>query len=716
MTNKNLIFKSLKKENILSSDFEELIQNNIIDFSNKKQQNKMAVCYAPNGMGKTTISKILNEEIGTSYSVEYCLTEYKSGLFHIISDQSNRNIISGETGEFVLGDQIRHEKELESKIESECNSKYQLIKTKLNELGIVKKSDVLVENFIERDVKKFVEKLVNTQDRGKTIDKKEIIEYMRNLKEFEIEENEQFNYIVKELNKKESVLYKVLNVKSIVKQSTVRIIEEAEDALGILEKYSYKHECIVCDNKIDKSELKKKKEELKVKEKNKLDSELKSLIEKIINEIKGEDILQLKEILLSSIENGHIEKILELSILVNENIEKLNKKIKNILYQNKISDEIEANIGELEQLRTNSIEIDDESFNLIKELINENIEKSLVVERSEKEVKIKLDGKNIIGDSCSFELSTGEQNFLSLSFEILKAKNSDKKIILVDDPISSFDSIYKNKLVFIMVKIFFEIPQDIIFLTHNLELPRLMLHQIKNPYNFYLLSNVSDANDGFIAVDEKEVELIMYLDKLVNFFRQGVENEILSKKEFLISMIPFMRGISNILNLTEVKNKLNKVMHGYESEVIDLNSIYKELFGIELNNQEILINVSDILSLDLNRIKILKSETSFNLLDKTLRHSLVYLYLRLKVEKVLVDKYNIDTKKNDMLAQIIGKVPDIKKKIFLNSRKTLLNEFNHFEGNLSIFQPSIDITDIALEREKEQVLNFLQREIEEITV
>ena len=35
-------------------------------------------------------------------------------------------------------------------------------------------------------------------------------------------------------------------------------------------------------------------------------------------------------------------------------------------------------------------------------------------------------------------------------------------------------------------------------------------------------------------------------------------------------------------------------------------------------------------------------------------------------------------------------------RIRLTSKKTLINEFNHFEGNLSIFQPAIDITDQVL--------------------
>lgn len=66
-----------------------------------------------------------------------------------------------------------------------------------------------------------------------------------------------------------------------------------------------------------------------------------------------------------------------------------------------------------------------------------------------------------------------------------------------------------------------------------------------------------------------------------------------------------------------------------------------------------------------------------------------------------------------MLNQIIdasfdGKnANNIDKRIFLLSRKTLLNEFNHFEVDMNIFQPAIDITDTALNKEKNEILSFL---------
>ena len=81
----------------------------------------------------------------------------------------------------------------------------------------------------------------------------------------------------------------------------------------------------------------------------------------------------------------------------------------------------------------------------------------------------------------------------------------------------------------------------------------------------------------------------------------------------------------------------------------------------------------------------------------------------------LSQKFKINTKKYDMLTRIIDKafkddnLDNIRKRVFLLSRKTLLNEFNHFEQSLNIFQPAMDITDTALKKEREDILQFLEQ-------
>ena len=106
----------------------------------------------------------------------------------------------------------------------------------------------------------------------------------------------------------------------------------------------------------------------------------------------------------------------------------------------------------------------------------------------------------------------------------------------------------------------------------------------------------------------------------------------------------------------------------------------------------------------------------------TLIQTLIYYHTRMKVEYELVDIFNIPHPEGQvlLLTDIIqkafkpaaGATQEEKDKarnnrVFFTSRKTLLNEFNHFEGNMNIFQPAIDITEAALQKEVTDIENKL---------
>jgi hypothetical protein len=157
-------------------------------------------------------------------------------------------------------------------------------------------------------------------------------------------------------------------------------------------------------------------------------------------------------------------------------------------------------------------------------------------------------------------------------------------------------------------------------------------------------------------------------------------------------------------------------MHGYRTDKVDIADAYKKLFGNKIidlpNSYE--VSVPDILLQHVDGIPIIDPDF-YPLLNKTLQHSFTYLFLRLLVENKLVTKFNIDTTKNKQLGQIISAaypkeqdITEIRNRIRLTSKKTLINEFNHFEGNLSIFQPAIDITDQTLGKEKTDITTFVK--------
>lgn len=214
------------------------------------------------------------------------------------------------------------------------------------------------------------------------------------------------------------------------------------------------------------------------------------------------------------------------------------------------------------------------------------------------------------------------------------------------------------------------------------------------------------------------------LSKLIKLF-QNQNNllipSILNEKDFLMAMIPFMRGYAHICkNGDEIYTQLSGVMHGYETAQVDITSIYEELFGYRFPTTQ-LVSTDGILHVDCSNIRILDEE-NYPLLAETLRQTLIYYYLRMKVEKELVDIFqvHINPAHPPMLNQLIQRTlgyrmtdADIDKKreykVFFTSRKTLLNEFNHFEGNMNIFQPAIDIEAEALQREINSIESKLQQ-------
>ena len=380
-----------------------------------------------------------------------------------------------------------------------------------------------------------------------------------------------------------------------------------------------------------------------------------------------------------------------------------------------VGSDLPVKMNEYQELLDEKPEITKEDMLYIEEIISNSMSKKLSLERDEKKnLRITLSNNEFLGKTRDeLPLSTGEQNFLSLTFEFLKAKNSACPVVIIDDPISSFDSIYKNKVVYAIVKMLHH--SKGIVLTHNTDLLRLLDGQYKRCYKLYLLNNTDGEENGFIPLNNKEQEMLISLEKLLATFRGPIFTCIKDMNIFLISMVPFMRGYANITNNKTLTEKLTQLMHGYKVVKVDIAKAYIELFGNKDGTipDTYEVSVPDILSKTVDGVNILDN-TQYPLLDKTLRHSFTYLFLRLLIEKKLVEKFGIDTAQNKQLGQIINAAyPDenditqIRNRIRLTSKKTLINEFNHFEGNLSIFQPAIDITDHALGKERTDVVTFV---------
>lgn len=714
-------FSLIENADIFTRDFKPLIKNNEIDFPSTEE---IAAIYGPNGTGKTSFIKVLEGARGTKVKFEFGGTEYTSGaeVFHIINDQNNRNIIVGETKDFFLGDNIKREFELQQLL---ANARISIIddiikKFKSNH-GITAASSPLLALITNAEIAEIVKDIVNNKSKGGRYETEVIFAKFAAIplvhQDISDEQQAKLTFLKTDYSSKESVVQQIEKLGSQTVQSNPQIheVEENTEAIRILDRF-HKDQCIVCDSEdIDWQALLSSKTDNRTRVIGALDENVQALIEKIIGFIPYEDPFNIKSFLLEAISNGDNGKIDSLIADFSAIKKIFERQVLNELATVFIGSDLPAKMDEYQKLIDEKPEITEEDMLYIEEIINNSMSKKLSLERDDKKnLRITLSNNEFLGKARDeLPLSTGEQNFLSLTFEFLKAKNSPCPIVIIDDPISSFDSIYKNKVVYAIVKMLQH--KKRIVLTHNTDLLRLLDGQYKRSYKLYLLNNTDGEENGFIPLNNREQEMLISLEKLLTTFREDIHEHIREMDIFLISMIPFMRGYANIINNETIKDRLTQLMHGYKTEKVDIAKAYVELFGNKDGRipDTYEVSVPDILSKTGDGVNILDNG-HYPLLDKTLRHSFTYLFLRLLVEKKLVEKFSIDISQNKQLGQIINAAyPDenditqIRHRIRLTSKKTLINEFNHFEGNLSIFQPAIDITDQALGKERTDVVTFV---------
>ena len=743
-----LVFSSIKNCTIFEPDFQTLTPvNGTIEFKHLSTSGGIAVLYAPNGTGKSSLAKVLginsiSEDMSFSVADDNGMA-VTPGAFHIIPDQINRNVIPGKETDYLIGRQIRREYELRERINIAFDNAFTTLSGKYkNEFKVSKVGDFLLTNLQGfhtapyPNAYAFLRSIINTRTHGKDIDQSQFVAFIRNdnnkpnLTELESDKK---NWVIADCNGKARIVERIigLDYHTIVANHDTVQIEQYDDAIVILKKYHTLDTCIVCDNHDFRGDdLLSTKQDNREQIYNGLDQVTKDLLDRVIKDssLAVSDPFDIKHIVSDFIANGIPTEFNQLQSDLIMYVHAIEDEMIDALFHCFDDTSLFSDYDEYTALVETTPHLDSEELLFIEDVINESIGKDITIERDSetKNYKLKLGEKDLIGTNRdAMELSSGEQNFISLAFELLLARHSDKEYIVLDDPISSFDSVYKNKIAFCIIK-FLEDKKQII-LTHNTDLIRLLDVQLNNCFNLFILNNVEHGQNGFIPVNAQEKALLINLHELVKLFQNKYNVErgdvelvpsIRNRRQFLMSMIPFMRGYAHIsLDPDDDFGRLSDIMHGYGNGSVDVVRIYKKLFGYDFGKAEE-VSVEDVLNIDCNNLDILDS-THFPLLSETLKQTLIYFHLRMKVEQELVDDFRIPVREMDTLNKIIQKAfPKSKDtdernrnfRVFFTSRKTLLNEFNHFEGNMNIFQPAIDIKPTALRKE----IGDIETKLEEV--
>ncbi len=721
----NIKFRKLVVSNRFHTSFEEWNTNNEIEFSNSG----FADIYAPNGVGKSSLAKALKNEIKSEYEYEYNGNIYteksNDNPIIVIDDFFFRNIASRENekiSDYILGSQINKELELKEKIDNIIEGvKGSVIAYLKDVYGIKSKNSNLCNLVDDENFKKFISALANNRDKGKDYDAEKILKAVNgfNVNDNMTLEEDKFYYVKTNLEANNSIIKDIIefDTSNFNKIEQFKKIDIDSDAIKILEKHKGITTCIFEESHKLPNGIKEQLEKNRETIVSQLTPKQKEITKKIL-ELNNNDPFNIKEIFNSAFEKGNIEGIESLIKEFKSYVLSIKNEICKYIFKLLKESQLNELYFELKELIDKKVELTEEDEILLKNIIENCLNKEVKFERdNNKNIIFKLNDTDVIGKSRQeLPLSTGEQNFISLYFELLAAKNSTKEIVIIDDPISSFDSIYKNKIVYAIIKVLEK--KNTIILTHNINTIKLMQHQYKNCFNLYLLNNENDEENGFIKVERRlnnsenyrDLDLMLEIKNVIQLFKENsFLNDVKNKEQFILSLIPFMRSYFNLIPQKEEHyKKLCKLMHGYESQIIDINNEYQECFGQNVIGNNYNVSINDILQTEVST-EIVDRE-KYPVLNRALYHSLNYLKIRLMVENTLynTDLNKIDKNKNYQLHQIISiylKDNYILKAILI-SKKTLLNEFNHFEYDMCLFMPSLDISNSKLKEERESIIRI----------
>lgn len=261
-----IIFSSIKNNDIFETDFAHLSsQNGTIEFKHMQGSGGIAVIYAPNGTGKTSLANLLDVEVSTEKNSFVASDDQGNTItpetmaFHVIQDQLNRNVIRGKTTDYLIGAQIRREYELRDQINAAFRNAYEQLSSKYKaEFKVSKVGDYLltqiesVQDTTHQTAFQYIRSIVNTRQHGKDIDRNTFVAFIRNdenrpnLSEMDTTKR---SFIITDLSKSK-VVEKILAIKpdEIIADTSSVLVERHDDAIGILKKYHSLESCIVCDN------------------------------------------------------------------------------------------------------------------------------------------------------------------------------------------------------------------------------------------------------------------------------------------------------------------------------------------------------------------------------------------------------------------------------------------------------------------------------------
>lgn len=227
--------------------------------------------------------------------------------------------------------------------------------------------------------------------------------------------------------------------------------------------------------------------------------------------------------------------------------------------------------------------------------------------------EIKLDSPNSahLNGHVKYTLSEGDKNAIALSFFMatLDLSKCEDKIVIFDDPLSSFDSNRKQMTLHFLTKIadkskqFFLLSHDHILIQKFKELnPALLCLTIQNSEKDSVIKKI-DVQKEFKTELHKDLEVIY------NFKKNGAETESV-KREVIRCLRPILEGIIKIKYYNDIadniwlgeiiasirNSKENDELFSLKHLISDLTVIndYSKSFHHDSQNTENIVDVKEL--------------------------------------------------------------------------------------------------------------------------
>ncbi|MDY3995231.1 MAG: hypothetical protein SOY58_05755 [Candidatus Onthovivens sp.] len=362
-----------------------------------------------------------------------------------------------------------------------------------------------------------------------------------------------------------------------------------------------------------------------------------------------------------------------------------------IVSYNKRLVEIENQIKVLEKQRDTFYKAMSNNNSFVKEQF-EQIYKGATINFDNKKKEIKID---LPRDYRTY--STGELNELCLVIKLLSFKGSNKQLLIIDDPLSSYDFVNQYRIIFRIVESTKNDKKIIVF-THNIETINIVNTQYSGRFNYYYIEKYNS-------------KLILEQIKSENIINSILSLEIIRNKNLYIDLLVYRENCEEGQLFSG-----NKVFH-YDSSFTFNSNIAKERKFNGLKNDYFLNLIEN------TPIKYQKSFEE-NTITKILYICGIRVWIENKIRKFILtlkEPQRSDTlkrfnSKNTTLERLNSvqsmnefrdMFPNYIRESFM-MKKVMLNQDSHYKSQIIPFNFAMNISLDDLIRELEEVKKIFE--------